>query len=147
MSKKIMILIFSAVLVLTAMSCRKDDRRIDEPQEVLTVDNKLIVGEWKHLSSQLNVYDATTGAAKSNRDYDVPQFQSFTFTADGKYLVNRANSGSYGINAAGTTLTIKDAYGKTSISEVKTLNNSQLIISSTETSENTRLVLVQYFTR
>lgn len=133
--------------MMTGMGCHKDDSRDVEPEEVLTIDNKLIIGKWKHQQTQLSAYDATTGAAKSTQDYDLPQLQTLIFTADGKYSFDRNNSGTYGINAAGTLLTLKDVYGTTSTSAVTTLSEHQLIISSTDLSENTRLIVVLSFTR
>ncbi len=145
MIKSVLTLVFVMVLMITGTGCHKEDGRKVEPEVALSVGNKLIIGEWKHQQTQLTAYDATTGAAKSTQYYDLPQINSVEFTADGVYLLNRTNSGTYGINTAGTLLTIKDAYGKTSTSDVKTLTEQQLIMSTTEVSENTRLVLVLSF--
>jgi len=147
MTRPVRILALAVALMIAGTSCHKEDSRKIEPEDVLTVDNKLIIGEWKHQQTQLSVFDASTGAAISNRDYDLPQIKTLTFTADGKYFFDRTNSGTYGINTAATTLTFRDAYGKNITSEVKALDSNRLIISSAETSENTRLVLLQFFTR
>ncbi len=147
MSKSVSALVLAVVLMVTGISCQKEDGGESEPEKLLTIDNKLIIGEWKHQQTQLSVFDVTTGAAKSTQGYDLPPIQNLTFTADGKYLFDRTSSGTYGINAAGTLLTFRDAYGTISASDIKTLNGHQLTFSSTEVSENTRLVVVLYFTR
>lgn len=143
--KNIIILILALTTVFAGTGCKKEENRQEEDQ--LAVDNKLIIGEWRHQSTKLNVYDAITGAAKNIQDYDVPVLNTLTFTADGKFSTNLGEGGSYVIDSAGTQLMLKDFSGKKSKAEISTLSKSTLIITLAEVSEGTRLVMVQSFSK
>jgi hypothetical protein len=134
------LLVFFALSMLLMQACKKDN---DQSPKQELVKNKMIIGEWTLQSYSFNVYDATTGAQKSADDYDIPKISKLTFTSDGRYRTNLGSSGRYEINEAGTTLTFNDG-SKMSITK---LEESQLNLTATEVSENSRLVLMQYFTK
>jgi hypothetical protein len=93
------------------------------------VKNKTIIGQWTLQSYRLDVYDATTGVAKSNQDYNVPRINTLTFLSNGSYRFDSAPGGNYGVNSAGTVITFKDAARKTSTADVTTLNSKELVFS------------------
>jgi len=138
------LLFIVAISMLFVQACKKEN---DPSNELELVKNKLIIGEWTLQSYSFKVYDATTGQPKSAQDYDISKIKTITFRSDGQYYTNIGSSGKFEIDQAGTVLILKSAAGVENMSNITTIDQNKLNLSTTEVSENTRIVLMQYFTR
>jgi len=142
MKKALLFLV--AISMLFVQACKKENDSLNEEE---LVKNKLIIGEWTLQSYSFKVYDATTGQPKSTQDYDISKIKTITFRSDGKYYTNIGSSGEFGIDQAGTVIILKSAAGVENVVNITTIDQNKLNLSTTEVSENTQIVLMQYFTR
>ena len=139
MGKYTKIIITIVFGLLTLYSCKKENYS-KKP-------SSMIVGTWLTESIKVTYYDAITGSVKSQPDTDVEQDAFVNFSADGNYLTEGGEKGTYIYNAESKALTLSSSAGEVQDAQVTLLNDHHLTIEATLISENTKIIVIQSYTK